>query len=382
MSTFQIDPYIGQGRALPRKVFFSGSTALQKGQGLCYARDYVTTTTGQTAADAYGGRDKIVELPDNSNNLWFAGVAADDYEAVSGGKWIEICEPGSVCRIGILAATTIGSTRLTAIAGLGNEGSGRFGPAGFIGRGSAVALQTVAAVTGPTDYSIAPISSSIDGSATYTSASKTVTKTGAFANVPATANLQGNEYIYVIGGATDNAGGATGTVATVGRYKIVTKTSDDAVIVETAIASGNIDLAFYCVRGNPTVLAKLDEGAQSGLVEYVSPNAATAAMTCMVGGTTRFFGGFDLDGADATFTLADATQPGLRKAFQLLAAITTNDVQITVTSGLVIDPSQANPSAVYGALAGIEMDAAADYVLLEWCQSKWILLINIGTTLS
>lgn len=358
-------------RVNPRRVFFTGTTALERGQSLCYDRDR------GTAANVDGTRDQYVELPSSTNNRWFAGVCANDYVANASGQWIEIYEPGSVCQISTLIATTVASTRLTAMAGGGNAAAGKFVPIGLPGRGSALALQTVAVVTGPTDYSVAPISNSLDGSATYTSASLTVTKTGAFANVPATANLQGNEYIVVLAGAQDNVGSGASITPTAGRYLISSKTSDDAVVVSSAIATANCDIAFYCVRGNPLVLAQLDEGPESGMVQYLSlytDGSGTTAVAAMVGGETRIFGGFDLDVGDTVDTLADGDQPGLLKRFHLLAAITTNDHLITVATGVQLDGSTS--------LGSMEFDGADDRSVLQWFPPHWKLMANSGTGLA
>lgn len=344
-----------------KRVHFTGSTALYKGMIVCYDRD-----TG-TAANAVGYRDKYVELPSQSNNRWVAGVVDQDYPAKTGGQEIVINEPDGICEIATLIATVVASTRLTGLAGAG--GAGYFAQAGFQGRGSALALQTLTAIASPTDYNVGVISSSLDGSATIGAGDKVLTKTAAFANVPATANLQGNEYVHIVGGSVTSGGTLE---VTTGRYRIVSKTSDDAVVLDSSPCASASSCAFYCVRGTPTVLAKLDDGPESGLVEWVTPDSATAKAS-MVGGLSLIFGGHTIT-TDSTYTLADGTILGEWKAFKLMGALTTNDYLVTVTSGEQLDGSTD--------LASLEFDGAADMSVLQWGGIKWRLMHNAGTGLA
>jgi hypothetical protein len=131
--------YHNTGKVIAKRVFFTGSTAISKGIGLCYERDYTSTTTGETATDACALRDARVELPSNANNLTFAGVALKSYPAKTNGQWVEIAEPGSVVKIltDTSIATTVGVTCVTCLTG-----TGKFTTVGFGGRGTARALQT------------------------------------------------------------------------------------------------------------------------------------------------------------------------------------------------------------------------------------------------
>ncbi len=353
----------GAARTKPRRVFFSGTTALYKGMGVCYDRDY------GTAADPDGTRDTRVELPTTSNNLGFAGVAAKDYAANAAGQWIEIYEPGSVCEVSTVVATTVNATHISCYAGPSGM-QGQFATQGFLGRGCARALQTITANTAsPTNYATCVFSASLDGTATYTQATGTITKTAAFAGVPATANLQGNEYVIIPAGAT----AADGTVvATPGRYLITAKTSDDAVVVSGAVAASNIDVAFYCVRGYPTVLAFLYDGVESGLAEWISPDSATAVAS-MVSGYTHIFGGITI-AADSTDTLANGTFIGQTKGWKLNGALTTADYVVTVTTGAgVVDASQASMTLGYSAdtLAVLTFDQANEIAHLRWSGVAW-----------
>lgn len=118
-----------------RPMRFTGSTAIQKGQGFCFDPDY-------DFGDAVIARP--IELPDTSNNYIFAGVAAQAYAASPGGQWILVYEPGAHCRVLTDRAVTKGQgVAITCI--VGGSDAGKFGPQGFEGRGSAVPLETTAA---------------------------------------------------------------------------------------------------------------------------------------------------------------------------------------------------------------------------------------------
>jgi hypothetical protein len=119
-------------------VWFEGTTAVLKGMGFCYNFDY----TGDGAAYVEAARYNRVELPTTTNNMHFAGVAVRSYPAESGGQFIELAAPGSVCEVLILGpSVTAGSQIVTCQAG--GTYAGYFTRAGFQGKGSAVPLQTV-----------------------------------------------------------------------------------------------------------------------------------------------------------------------------------------------------------------------------------------------
>lgn len=261
-----VNAHVKQNNVITEWVWFTGSTALLEGQGVCYDFDYGTAS----AADAR--RTNYVELPSITNARYFAGVAARAYAACTGGQFIEIYKPGSTCNILSKASTTLGSGLLTCEAG--GTYAGYFRYAGFEGEGSCVPLQTV------------------DRSST----------------------------------------------------------------------AGNC-------------LAKLLTGIPSGLVEVVTPEAG--AITCMVGGIT-FFAAATL-GSDATFTLADGTISGQRKGFSLLGAQTTNNIVITVTSGVQSDGSDT-------ALATWTADTAKEEAFLVWLGEStdgvWKEEVIIGGTIA
>jgi len=326
----------------PRRVWFSGSTALKKGQGVCFDRDYTTTVDGQTATDPFGGRDSIVQVPASGNNMAFAGVVSQDYAANAAGQMIEIYEPGGVAEILLGADTVVGTTLLTCSAD--SVDAGRFTWQGLPGRGTALALETNAS---------GAKFASIDGSATaaYAASVTTVTATGI-----GTASAAGDRLV-VLGGADDTAGGdaATGEMAVVGTYTIVTAPTANTVTIAEDI--GDVDIACYVLGSEEQyALAYLFDGSESGLTEFISPQDAVAVAS-MVGGTTFICGGYTM-AADSTFTLADGTINGMQKRFVCLGALTTQDYLVTVTSGLQGDVSTA--------LASLEFDAAGDQATLEW----------------
>lgn len=270
MTSFAINAHEKAAPTRSAWVWFEGATALLEGQGLCYNYDYGT----DSAADAR--RFNRVELPSQGNARYFAGVAARDYSAKSGGQLIEIYLPGSVCNILAKADCDFDTGILTCEAG--GDYAGYFRYAGFEGQGSAVPCQDV-----------------------------------------------------------DRSG-------TAGK-----------------------------------VLAQLQEGPQSGLLEVVTPTAG--AITCMVGGVT-LFAAADIV-SDATFTLADGKIPGQRKCFSAIGAIDTSDVVVTVTSGKQ-GMANADPTT---ALASITLSADEHETVLEWmgvnaAGGLWYCLYNLGSTLA
>lgn len=128
---------VGERREILRRVWYTASTAIATGYGVCYDRDYGTAT----ASDAE--RDNRVSLPDNTNNNSFAGVVKRDYAAKTGGQYIEIAEPGSIVQVYVDASVTIGeNTYVTCQIGGGGSGTFDVGQPGFMGRGTARVMQT------------------------------------------------------------------------------------------------------------------------------------------------------------------------------------------------------------------------------------------------
>jgi hypothetical protein len=115
--------------------------------------------------------------------------------------------------------------------------------------------------------------------------------------------------------------------------------------------------------------AVLQNGQESGLVESLTIVATGAAITCMVGGVTRFAAA-DIS-ANATFTMADGTISGLRKKFVVDGTIATSAIVITV-GGIQLDGTSV--------LATLTMETIADETTLEWC-GDWYCRGNVATTI-
>jgi len=139
MTNVSTNAYQKQGKVFSEWVWFEGSTALLEGQGVCYNWDY--NRTDGSAAGAYPERMNRVEVPTVLNARFFAGVTARAYSACTGGQYVEIYRPGSVCNILTKVSSTIGVGIYTCEAG--GTYAGYFRYAGFQGEGSAVPLQTV-----------------------------------------------------------------------------------------------------------------------------------------------------------------------------------------------------------------------------------------------
>lgn len=330
--------YTKQGRRHPRRVFFTGSTALKRGTGVCYDRDY------GTAADADERRDKYVEAPTTSNNRRFAGVLVQDYAAKTGGQWVEIYEPGSVCDVAAGVDTTVNVTRLTCSVSTGDKG--RFTKSGFEGRGTALALQTETVV----------LASGWDGADSVNATA--VTATGFGTNAAA-----GDKLVIVAGQAG----------VTPGEYTITAVPDANSLTLASSPSKSALAFVGYVIRGNPCVLALLEDGEESGLQEVVAPVDKAAAQS-MVGGVSYIMGGFTIGTGDSTATLADGTIPYEKKGFIGLGTLTTNGWKITVTTGKQLNRSTA--------LASIEIDAAAEEAWLRWFNTSWVLEWYSGATLA
>jgi hypothetical protein len=119
-------------------VWYSSTTVLKEGQAVCYNWDYATTAVPATLYD--GSRLNRVENPTSLNAQFYAGVAACDYPAESGGQMIDIYLPGSLCNIYVAASTVIGVGMLTFSVDAATVG--QWISAGLPGEGSAIPMQT------------------------------------------------------------------------------------------------------------------------------------------------------------------------------------------------------------------------------------------------
>ncbi|WP_309381991.1 hypothetical protein [Cerasicoccus frondis] len=328
-------------------VWYEGTDALKKGEAVCFNTDYGTAT----AVD--GRRAQRVERPSTSNNNAFAGVAARDYSAQTGGQLIEIYIPGSRgVEVALGADVVIGVGMLTFTVGSSTE-AGRFVKAGFPGRGSIVPRQTVSAV----------LEASMAGG--WSLATDGVTLT-----VSDTTGISAGDTVVLLGG--EDEGDSKAIVP--GKYTVSSITSGTVLVLSSSAVGDEPAAALTCTgyayTGNPTCQADLLEGPESGGVQFISlPNAGGDNQAYITGGITYVCGGLTL-AADAECELADGASYGERKGFVLLGALTTSDFVVDlVTAGLQLDGS---------ALAEVNaIDAAADAVFLEW-QGIWRTIGLIG----
>lgn len=365
MQLGSIPNYIRQARTSKRIVFFTGSTAILKGMGVCYVADYTGTGTGDAATDPCGLRDRRVAIPSTTNNMWFAGVTSRDYLAVSGGQLIEIFEPGSICEVAIGSATVLNSTVLSCLV---TGDPGRFTTLqGLPGRGNAIALQTKAAAAGPV------LAASLDGTATCTADGLSLNKAALFANT------KRGDKVIVLGGSS--AAGVT--TQTPGVYTIASgggandPAESTSVVVLTsscaAVATAGC-VNFIVIGGNPAVLCKLVEGPESGLVQWSQPaNNVAASPAPMVGGMTYFGGGYTMGTGVSTFTVASGTYIGQLKGFGGKGTLTTNGMKVTLVGLKVVGT----------ALAYVTLSAADHIFWAEWggmISNSWCNRVCIGAT--
>lgn len=118
-------------------VWFTGSTALTRGMGVCFDHD----RTGDGADEPDATRQSYVELPSATNARFFAGVVVRDYAAVSTGQMIEIAVPGSVVEVLLYGPSVTNNSQLVTCQA-GGTYAGYFTRAGYEGEGTAVPLQT------------------------------------------------------------------------------------------------------------------------------------------------------------------------------------------------------------------------------------------------
>ena len=338
---------IGQGRhesqpSCPQRiVYYTGSTALVEGQAVFYDLDYVgTEDTGQAAADPYGRRGKTVVSATTSDNVMFAGVCDSDYRAQSHEQPILINEPGGWCKVAVNAATTMGTTYMTAICSSSAAIAGRFGHPGLIGRGTALAHQTLASAT------TAPLIASFGG--THTVNGTALTGTG----------FETSDQEVAAGDKVLILAGKTGV--TIGEYTVSSVTNNTTIVLTSSASTSSLNCIFVIYRANPKVLAYLYDGEESHGVEYVWPQ--DGATRFMVGGTSLLAGGVTPDG-NPTLAMPDGVYPDQRKKFALLAGLTG------ATTFIISDTSD-NIGEFDGTVAGTYTftTAEAGGIQLRWVE--------------
>ena len=258
-----------------KRVWYTGTDAILQGEAFCYDSDR------GTAASIDGNRANYVERPSASNNNRFAGVALGNHSAKADGQMIEIAEPGSYCMIATSIDTVVDTTHLTCIAG--GADAGRFREFGMMGRGSALAMQTL--TTGNQKAQ--------DAGAGVLDATGLILTVSA----GATANVAAGDFVYIYAGEDDNTNSVTP-----GKYTVASVTNDTTIVLATAASDGaTMQCSYYIIRGNPLVMAYLFDGEESGLIQFPVVTAG-AVTTTMTGGTTSWTGNFTLS-SDMTDTL-------------------------------------------------------------------------------
>lgn len=327
-------PAIAENR-IPEFVWYDGTDALVKGEGMCYD----ITRGVSTSKD--GSRGNYVVKPDGNTNQQFAGVVARNYSAQSTGQLVEIYNPGSICEVAIGIDCTLGGDVITCMA----NGVPRFAGNGKLGRGSAVPLQTSDEI----------VLRSIDGSDTLSSDGKTL--------LCDTTNIEAGDKVVFLGGVTP------------GRYTVNKVISGSTLeLTEQADTSGDVkQVAFYVYRNNPTVTARLLTGEESGLIEYITPPSAGGAVEIMAGGVSVVLGGITL-AANVTTTIADGNAVGMDKTLVCSGDLTSNSFVATLaTAGIQMDGSTA--------LTTITVNGAGQIASLTW-YGVWQLQCNAGATLA
>ena len=336
-----------QARTFKRTVFFTGSTAIKKGMGFCYQQDRITENA---ATVAEGRRRRYVELPDNTNNHAFAGVATQAYRANSGGQFIVIFEPGSECDVALaMINPTFNSTKLTCCVTAPLQGL--FITAGDIGRGSFDALQTKSGTSGILESNVVGDASLSADGLTLTDSSATFT----------TNSVAAGDQVVFFAGEDD----------VILEERIVSSVTSQTVLVLTAAASTSAEAcSYYIKRGDPTVFGRLQDGPESNLVDIVIiPKAGGAITNIMPLGRSFIAGGITL-ASNATFTMASGTQNGQCKGFRMLGALTSYPLKITV-SGLRAGVVSAANDANLIPLVLFDLVAANEYFNLEF-RDTWV----------
>ena len=343
---------------------YTGTLALKRGDGMCFALDTIDTGTGELATDPWGRRGQNeIEVPAAANANRFAGVLTRSYEADAGGKLkvVELSLPGGCAMISQRVISTIGVGRVTCIVDqeAGDGISGRFGHGGLSGRGSAVPLETLAAATGG-DLALVNDGGTAVGVYSATTGLTTITLAGAGTALGYLTKAVGaSDYeCTVLGGAVAGTGHATVGRAIEGVYPVVQATGANTFTVTGN--TGDASMTTFLTKTNLLMLAYLEDGLESGLSEYVTPKVSVASQFVLTqGGTTFVIGGLTLAG-DSTATLADpktigGSGDGARKAIYALATNVDNSYLVTVTSGLKVAGA---------ALSNIDFLTAGEYTML------------------
>jgi len=341
-----INGHVAQADGISKWVWYSDTDALKQGEAVCHNTDYGTPASIDTR------RVNYVERPSTSNQTSFAGVAARNYSANSGGQFIEIYVPGSKGILVALAVDTVIDTGLLTFQVGGGTGAGRFYTGKYKGRGSAIPRQTVAEMleSGMTGGTISV--SGTDG--------KTVT-------VADSSDMAVGDTLVIVGGECDGT-----SVLVPGKYSIdsITAGGTTTIVLTSSclstLTTGSITLTGYIYTGNIKAQVDLLEGDESGGIEFLSvPNAAGSSMDHMVGGVSYVCGGLTLS-EDAEVELALGKLPGEQKAFICLGTLTSYVFVIDLATSNGWKLAGTRDLAEVGAIA-----AAADAAYFEYGGVYW-----------
>jgi hypothetical protein len=340
---------------------YLGTAALNKGDGMCFDLDHVTTETGETATDPYGARGmKVVERPSSSNNGAFAGVLTQNYPARTnaGYQKVELYLPGGCAHVSQRVASTINSGLLTCIVAENDSGvttllNGKWGFGGLPGRGSAIPLQTLAAATlGNMAWQC------IEGTAVAVYSSTTGLTTITLAGLGTacgyvSAAVDASDYeLNVFGGAT--AADSTTERCPSGVYPVVQATGANTITVTGDTGDGALTMTV--TKTNRLRLVYLMDGRESGLSCYFLPETAAVITPIIDSGAIITLGGLTM-AADCEPVVNDGTIPGQRLALIMLATVVTKELLWNITSAMDMEE---------GTLSTIEMNTAGEFATFEW----------------
>jgi len=332
--------HISQAYKNQKRVYFVGTpdASFDVGISVCYNRDYGT-------ADAKdGSRDNRVEVPSLTNAHRFAGVLDQPVTLDStGGAWITINEPGSVCEVAVGEDTVIDTGKLTYLVGGGNNTS-RFTDLGFSGRGSMVPLETVTAL--------------LEDNRAAAYDSDNLAADGLTLTVTDSSDYEaGVDKCLILSGENN------GTGAVVPGLYDFTITDDTTIVLTssavTAAPGATLTCSYVIIDGgNATCLAYLEDGEESGGVYYASPANAGGATTTYNPYGKNYVQGTDL-AADNDFTFAQGTFFNQHCGFFLRNAHNGSETTVDLaTNGFTM---------AGGALAEVTaMDGLADYCYFDW----------------
>jgi len=147
MPNVSINAPLNVNKTFSEWVWYNEDNALLEGQAVCYDFDY-----GDSALVVERSRRNRVEDPDTSNAQHFAGVSARAYAANTGGQFIEIYIPGSVCMVHCNAPASLALGVSFVTFDVTTSFVGFFRYAGLPGRGSAIPFETedTSITAGPT----------------------------------------------------------------------------------------------------------------------------------------------------------------------------------------------------------------------------------------